>query len=369
MFGLSWTRLALAAVVGLALSPVPGVGADVKRVQIPTFDGVKLEGNYYPNPAGKKDACVLLLHHFDPRKGGDSHSDGWDQLAEALQNAGYVVLSFDFRGFGQSKTLDDPAKFWMNKHNREFVRGGEGKDGKLSETIDQKKFTQAYYPYLINDIAAAKAFLDRKNDLNDCNSSNLVVIGAGDGATLGAMWLVAMSRLQRDRAPMLALQPQLDEPEIKDVAAAVWLSLSPNVAGRSMPLKAAHKEVGRECKVPMAFLYGSKDANGSNIAKALVKEIRNGKDLPLTGDKGFDTELGGSKLLQGALKTEDWIIKDYLDKVIEKRGSRERKVRESEKCRFFWAFPRPGPGARLIPAKMRGVENLDAIPLDQLIER
>src|SRR6516225_9829415 len=53
-------------------------------------DGVELQGNFYPAPpSGAKDACVMLLHNFDARKGGDSHQDGWDRLAAALQKEGY----------------------------------------------------------------------------------------------------------------------------------------------------------------------------------------------------------------------------------------------------------------------------------------
>jgi pimeloyl-ACP methyl ester carboxylesterase len=372
MFGLLRTRLALAAVFGLSLSPLSAMGADsdfkpdFKRVPITTFDGVKLEGTFYPNPGGKKDACVLLLHNFDRLKGGDSHSDGWDHLAAKLQEKGYVVLSFDFRGFGQSKTLDNPAKFWGMRHNM-ALKGA----GKQAETIDQKNFPPHYYFQLINDIAAAKAFLDRQNDAGACNTSNLVVIGAGDGAALGTLWLASQCALWRDRNPNpLGLgMPIPDDPEIKDVSAVVWLSLSPTVAGHSAPLRSAFREVGRENKVPIAFLYGQKDAKGANIAKFYLEESRGTKaDLKMTAEKGVpDTDLVGSKLLQEGLQTEDLIVNKYLEFVLEKRGSPARKQRNLEKSRFFWTFPRPGaPGAQTIPAKPAGEEQPVGIPLEKL---
>src|SRR5579859_3450440 len=76
-------------------------------VSFRTSDGVELQGTFYPAPSsGAKDACVLMLHNFDPRKGGDSHEENWDRLAADLQKAGFAVLTFDFRGFGKSKTVD-----------------------------------------------------------------------------------------------------------------------------------------------------------------------------------------------------------------------------------------------------------------------
>src|SRR5947209_15543385 len=93
--------LALALPVGMLSGAAlhaadPAKKGDSKRVSFQTVDGVEIQGNYYVSPGTKKDACVLLLHNFDPKKGGNSHQDGWDNLAATLQAAGYVVLSFDF---------------------------------------------------------------------------------------------------------------------------------------------------------------------------------------------------------------------------------------------------------------------------------
>jgi hypothetical protein len=379
MFASSRIRLALVVVLGLGLSPLGSAGAekgDFKRVPIPTFDGVKLEGTYYPAAAGaKKDACVLLVHNFDPVKGGESHADGWDLLAAALQAEGYTVLSFDFRGFGQSKTLENPEKFWMAPHNRQFLKAAGA--AKLPESIDHKRFPKPYYPYLVNDIAAAKAFLDRKNDQGDVNSSNLIVIAAGEGAALSALWLASQCHLQRDRESynkaiiLPGQRTSLDDPEIKDVAAAVFLSLSPSVSGIPMHLKGSLlPEVGRENKIPMAFVYGAKDAKGAAIAKECLSTIRSGrssKELKLTGERGIaDTALTGSALLQEGLPTEKWIIKSYLEPVMEARGTRERKKREIDKYCFYWAFPKPGPMAHLTPSKLNQSDpEQGPVPLDK----
>src|SRR6516162_2546831 len=91
-----------------------------KRVHFPTYDEVELSGSFYRStPVGKrdKDAVVLLLHDFQHIKGGGSTEDGWRQLAGQLQKEGYSVLSFDFRGFGNSKTVS--PKFWGFRHNNQ----------------------------------------------------------------------------------------------------------------------------------------------------------------------------------------------------------------------------------------------------------
>jgi pimeloyl-ACP methyl ester carboxylesterase len=356
MRALSRASLALALTTSLAAI---SSAADFKRVPFATADGVELEGTYYP---GKKDVTVLLLHDFDPKAGGSSHKDGWDHLAEKLQEAGYTVFSFDFRGFGNSKTLRDPMHFWSAPHNRPMLRGG---GVKLPETIDQKNFPAGYYYYLINDIEAAKAFLDRKNDASEVNTSNLVLIGAGEGASLGALWLQTQCRLHRDKASVtIGLPSSFDEPEGKDVAAAVWLSIRKALYPGRTWVRGALMEAARDQKIPMAFLYGKTEKGGpADFAQTMKSDIKSGKpELKFTGTEGFDTALSGSKLLDESLTTEKWIIEDYLKDVLEARGTRERKKRDMEKYAYYWALSRAGTKGGMRLAKPPGEDMIRAFP-------
>lgn len=363
MFSMSRATLALAV---LAAAVGTSQGVDFKRVPFTTVDGVKLEGTYYPNPTGKKDATVLLLHNFDHRKGGDSHQDGWDSLAETLQKEGYAVFAFDFRGFGNSKEVG--KEFFSHPHNMPLLK----KPGQ--ETINAKDFSPAYFPYLVNDIAAAKALLDRKNDASELNTSNLVLVGAGEGATVGALWLAAQCRLQRDRNPpaVIALPPALDEPEAKDVAAAVWLTISPTLAGRMVEgsVKSSLVEAGKDHKVPMAFIYGDDDKMSKMAAKKYKDAIMGGpkKIDVLTGEQGIkNAKVTGSKLLSADFDTEKWIVDNYLNAVLDKRGSRERIKRDIDKHQFYWKLTRmPGPGPGLRAKILPGSEMISIIPLDRL---
>jgi pimeloyl-ACP methyl ester carboxylesterase len=85
-------RAALAIGV-LLLSAAPR--AEQREVTFAAADGFTLQGTFHSAPKGGPG--ILLLHQCD----ADRRS--YDQLAVMLNNAGYNVLSFDFRGFGGSR--------------------------------------------------------------------------------------------------------------------------------------------------------------------------------------------------------------------------------------------------------------------------
>ncbi len=90
-------RLVLAAAVVLASSGAgialaePATGAPVT---LKAADGTKLAASYY---AGEKPGPgILLLHQCNQDR------SSWNGLAERLANEGFHVLTFDYRGFGES---------------------------------------------------------------------------------------------------------------------------------------------------------------------------------------------------------------------------------------------------------------------------
>ncbi|HKI35642.1 MAG TPA: hypothetical protein VKA46_27550 [Gemmataceae bacterium] len=370
----------LGLLLGLALLAVPQWGGSARaadkftKVTFDTVDGVTLQGTFYPSPKGKDEPTVLLLHKI----GSDSHKDGWDSLAAALNDKGYSVLSFDFRGHGNSTTVD-PKTFWMNYGwNAKLIKGGAlDAKGKPKDSIDHKHFTPAYYPYLLNDIAAAKWFLDERNDATDCNSRSLILIGAEDGATLGALWMEsewnrygAATVLLNPRNPMLPplVRGVEKEPEGKDQYCAIWLTLTPSLGGRmsvSTSLKNALRKSAREKSVPMAFLYGENDTSGKEHAKDFVKLIK-GEDaekFPFTAELGITDakNLTGSALLRKNLGTEGRIL-TYLEKVRDKKVTSKWKKVDAASTAYVWTFPNtPYRGAKEEKGKA-----LEPIPLDRL---
>lgn len=97
-------RFAIAAAAALILAV--GASAEVKKtdVDIKAADGVTLRATYFS--PGRSGPAVLLLHQCNM----DRHS--WDRLADDLANAGIHVLTFDFRGFGETgdKAADPQAR-------------------------------------------------------------------------------------------------------------------------------------------------------------------------------------------------------------------------------------------------------------------
>src|SRR5262249_22254161 len=238
--------LGLSLVLGSPVLPRARAADDKgeEKVKFDTVDGVELRGVFYssmvPSRSGKKAPCVLLLHKI----GGSCTEDGWDQLAHDLQKAGFCVLAFDFRGHGNSTSIDSTT-FWQDRFNVQSLVKGYDPNKK---TIAIKDFNKGYYPQLVNDIAAAKNYLDTRNDAGDCNSSSVVLIGAQDGATLGAMWLNAELMRYRVTGPLQLAK----EPTGKDVAGAVWLSISPALGARAAPVTEWIKFAGKDNKIPMA---------------------------------------------------------------------------------------------------------------------
>src|SRR5215472_14566626 len=87
-------QITTAAAATLMLSLGLAAQSQKKDVDIKAEDGSTLKASYYS--PGKPGPAILLLHQCNM----DRHA--WDGLAQDLANAGFHVLTFDFRGFGES---------------------------------------------------------------------------------------------------------------------------------------------------------------------------------------------------------------------------------------------------------------------------
>jgi hypothetical protein len=335
---------ALAASLGLVLAAGPAFcqkDENKEDISFKTYDGALIKGSFYPGSKGEKSPTVMMLHPW----GSNSSKAGWVALAKRLQEKGYSVMTFDFRGHGLSTTVD-PDKFWIYGPNRSEYKGPYKKD--LS-TIKYTDFKPSYLPYLVNDIMAARQDLDNRNDGNGCNVSNLLVIGAEEGASLGLAWMteeffresinkkkdatVSPFQWKRDTTP--------ERPASEDLAGGIWLSATryPNKA----PGPYAHyMQITRDKlrNVPMWFTYGETDKIGKddahNIASALKLDrgelkIKN-NTLPIKG-----TQLRGQGLLGVPnLETED-LIEKFIDQMVKLRPNEARKMRNANEYQPFYA--------------------------------
>ena len=302
-----------------------------EKVTFETVDEVELHGTFYRSDQGMKAPCVLMLHDLS----GNGTSSGWKDwatLTSRLQKNGYAVLQFDFRGYGKSTTVH-PA-FWKAPDNGK-IRGA----GQHKSEIHYRDLPASYLPVLVNDIAAARRFLDTQNDAKQCNSRNLILIGAQEGATLGALWLA--TEWQR-RPPR---QNGLNPPYGEDVAAAVWLSILPTLGYSRRPEFRVDKWLGPlRDRTPMFFFYGEEDRTASAIATELCDRVLH-IDVPprpkSTGYKGFKTASAGAGLLgQRSLAADDKIL-NYLSNVLESRDEQAWTDRGTKRLQENFVNLRP----------------------------
>jgi pimeloyl-ACP methyl ester carboxylesterase len=329
---------------GSRLAAQEGKGEAVK---ITTVDGVDLHGLYFQSKA-KEAPTIIVLHAI-----GDSavHKKNYTALAESLQPS-YSVMLFDFRGHGKSKEIAADL-FWKVPQNAKMVKGFP-----KATTIDQKDFSKGYYPILCNDIAAVKAFLDRKNDSGACNTASTILIGAETGATLGAIWLNSEWQLYKmipGPNPFTPPQP-VKNPEGKDVIAALWLSISPKLGTADVPLSATLNTAARVNGTPMVFMYGDQDSKGKELAQALESKLKV-KDDPrhqyiASYEVKGNTKLVGINLVLPSLGTEK-AIAEYLEGVVDKKGGEWGK-REFRTSQYAW---RPGASGFLPAKELNGDPN------------
>ncbi len=281
-----------------------------EKVTFETVDEVELQGTFYPSNQGMKAPCVLMLHDLSSNNGSVAWNE-WATLTATLQKNGFAVLQFDFRGYGKSTTVH-PA-FWKAPDNGKI----RGANLRKSE-IHYRDLPASYLPVLVNDIAAARRFLDSQNDAKQCNSRNLILIGAQEGATLGALWLATEWQRRPPRQNGLNLPPYGE-----DVAAAVWLSILPTLGHSRRPEFRVDKWLGPlRDRTPMFFFYGEEDRTASAFAAELCDRVLR-IDVPprpkSTGLKGFKTPAAGAGLLgQRSLAADDKIL-NYLSNVLESR--------------------------------------------------
>jgi pimeloyl-ACP methyl ester carboxylesterase len=286
----------LAALAGLAIDPPP---ADAQPPAKPdpesfnTADGVRLKGLFHKSPKGgtQGDAVVVLLYPPGPEKSmlkGD-----WDGLIGKLNDAGFHVFRFDWRGHGESTDITDPlgdnpfTGFWTNqitgRWNARFVKGVNKRPAKNDIRV-KTDVSAGYFPVYVNDLAAVRLHLDQKNDQGQLNSSSIYLIGAGDAATLGLMWIAAEWKrpavapmlpggLQYKSVPQSTLVPP-DPPAGMDIAGAIWLS---GIRSTTVPEYVAQGWAKDAPKMrdnnKMLFVYGADDAPAKSAAEAFYNKI------------------------------------------------------------------------------------------------
>jgi hypothetical protein len=312
--------LSLAAAVALlaGLAGPPPAPAQVKPVEenFTTADGVRLRGLFHrsPRPA-EGDPVVVLLYPPGPGHSMDSPGD-WAGLTATLNGKGFHVFRFDWRGHGKSTDITDPDEFWNRKAppftatgiwNQKYVKGLKDKPVRNTLSV-QKDIDPRYFPVYVNDLCAARMHLDAKNDLGLLNTSSVYLIGAGDTATLGLLWMAA-EWLRPAIHPMLGggrmytITPTkvvVNPPAGADIAGAVWLSATRPPQVKEKVLE-GWVDIAPKMRAnnPMLFLYGAQEpakpgADGKFFFEHVLTAGGSKTTNPL--DQTFLTPISGTRL-------------------------------------------------------------------------
>jgi hypothetical protein len=301
----------------------------------------------------------------EPGKSFSRKDQEWTRLAVALQKQGCAVLTFDFRGFGENRNGRDslPETFWKVAANAKVLlpklKKSGGRFGAPS-TLDGTQFPADYLPWLVQDIVAARCFLDIKHDERVLNSQNLIVIGAGEGGTLAAYWLAG--ECSRQKTSLLRLMAKPQPPfESRDLVAAVWLDPVATVWKTSF-LKAAdamRKQSLLDKKTPlppMLFVHGKKATNAETRNLTWANSLGKGV-ARVAGIEG--AEATGQGLLRE--RETEKVVLVFLAEVMKKRKTRDWSSREFRESYYIWHL-----GGKNYSAKQLLLTVPMPLPLDTL---
>jgi pimeloyl-ACP methyl ester carboxylesterase len=350
--------LVFAAAVGLAAlgDPSPAVAQDIKPLEenFTTADGVRLKGLFHKaaNPAAGNPVVILL---YQPGAGNSLDKPGdWAGLTKTLNDKGFSVFRFDWRGHGKSKDIVDTDLFWNNPvtggWSRRYIAGANKKPVKndLDVKTDFKDSHSRYFPCYVQDLAAVRYHLDGKNDQGDVNTSSIYLIGAGDTATLGMLWMAAEwvrpaihpllgagQSYKITPTPGIVVDPEAG----RDIAGAIWLSASrPTMITERVVTDWSKNTLKLRDNNPMVFIYGGTDTKGKNEAKFFYDQVLVSQGNKTLGVKALEqtflSEIKGAKLNGVALlgndaqlHTESTILK-YLEARQKDRASVVRRERK-----------------------------------------
>jgi alpha-beta hydrolase superfamily lysophospholipase len=310
-----------------------------------TGDGAKLSARYFPSDKGAKAPVVIVLDDL----GDEARPTMCDDVATQLSKDGCAVLCFEFRGCGHSRDVE--PEFWDNANNKQMVKGY--KEGELPETIRFTDFKPGYLPTLVNDVAAARAYLERRNDTRECNTGQIFLIGFGRGAAIGQLWLAS----EWSRYRVTGVQNRIaTKPEGRDVAGYVWINPALSLGQQPVPMLDLMKRTAAKRSTLAGLILADGDSAKERFAKQCqeVLNVRGKSPLVATytvrGDSSSRGEVAGQigKFIAGMRKLQElplWTNRNFGDR------------------RYAWAFP----GAAPVQAKDEGEDNFQPVPVDQLL--
>lgn len=269
-------------------------------VDVETEDGVYLKVRYWaPAKPGKDTPVVILIHNLK------RSSVDWAPLAQQLFESGFAVVTFDFRGHGESTRVNPDVYEPVNP------KRGQRAPSSISHAEEFRREKDAMV--LVNDLDRVKRFILEKNNSGSINAHRLGIITAGGFSGL------------------LALEFAKQEYEVgeSDLNALVMFVPEARVGGMSVPSD-FDKTAAAEDKLPILVISGPR-ANLSNFTRSLKIATRDDvtklkerypnhpSDWWLEGKMRreavwltFDTKVPFSQMIQNNTDNLNGIVAGYL---------------------------------------------------------
>jgi hypothetical protein len=332
-----------------------------------TIDGVYINARLWmpKEPKAPKETPIVLLLHMK----GKSQRD-WYSFAQFLQEKGFAVCTFDFRGHGQSKEVNpevyvnvnqamkiaqaripnliqEPvvpqgARRVVEKIERAAIESdvkGRRKPNEKIDAAEELKTGKEIAFALPVDLQTVKEFLINKHNEGVINIRRLGIVAAEMGSLVALQWMQVAEfkeartrgweKIDGDLAALVLISPQT----------AYWGQKSPwefNLQGNSVPImivgssadKGADEveRVARKLRVPERELAPADDATPEKSPKGKVKP--RGKERPDSGLFKLDSKAVGSDLLRPAVNDIDRSIAGFLKDILNREKSRNWEKRE-----------------------------------------
>lgn len=206
-----------------------------RSVGFGTSDGLSLSGYWFQGTATDKQQPDAVMMFPSP---DGKVNDAWIALAKSLSEKNFSVLLFDWRGVGAngvegagSRILEDKDKFWKEPFNGNMLMRSKkiiedkGLDWKQLRSASVSKMN--YKHFMLNDLLAARFFLDQQNDAGRCNTNRIWIVSEKDGASAGLGFIAAEFQRNSIYDPKQNVFDVNDQfkPAGKDYAGFVALSL------------------------------------------------------------------------------------------------------------------------------------------------
>jgi hypothetical protein len=267
-----------------------------KRVGVGTSDGLSLNGYFFQGVTVEKQRPDAVIMVPAP---GSKINEAWISLAQVLSKKNFSVLLMDWRGCGLNgpdgigagaRIIDDTNKFWKERYNGELLMKAQKSTieskGLAYDKIKNAQDTRIRYSdfMLMNDLLAARFFLDKQNDAGKCNTSRTWIISEKEGAHVAMAFIAAEFQRNTKYDPKINIfDTSLQFKSAgKDYAGIVALSYSggnqsaSRVFLNAMPTSGANEYVkdGRNHmtdRLAMVLLFNKKET--SSNSKSLTASV------------------------------------------------------------------------------------------------